>query len=74
MRRCKISVTARSTRPRPSRWRWAVTPGRIWVVAHKTVAVAAGLDAAYCMAVCPAGEDVLGPYLEDPRAFMDTVL
>lgn len=30
--------------------------------------------AAYCMAVCPAGEDVLSPYLEDRRAFMDTVL
>ncbi|CRK61401.1 Iron-sulfur cluster-binding protein [Alloactinosynnema sp. L-07] len=30
--------------------------------------------AAYCMAVCPAGEDVLGPYLDDRKAFMDTVL
>jgi ferredoxin len=30
--------------------------------------------AAYCLAVCPAGEDVLAPYLDDRRAFMDTVL
>ena len=30
--------------------------------------------AAYCLAVCPAGEDVLPPYLDDRRAFMDTVL
>jgi Fe-S-cluster-containing hydrogenase component 2 len=30
--------------------------------------------AAYCMAVCPAGEDVLGPYLDDRREFLDTVL
>jgi hypothetical protein len=30
--------------------------------------------AAYCMAVCPAGEDVLGPYLDDRKAFMNTVL
>ncbi|WP_380284022.1 4Fe-4S binding protein [Kitasatospora purpeofusca] len=30
--------------------------------------------AAYCLAVCPAGEDVLGPYLDDRRQFMDTVL
>jgi epoxyqueuosine reductase len=30
--------------------------------------------AAYCMAVCPAGEDVLGPYLDDRKEFMDTVL
>ncbi|MFJ8002657.1 4Fe-4S binding protein [Streptomyces sp. NPDC096310] len=28
----------------------------------------------YCLAVCPGGEDVLGPYLEDRKAFMDTVL
>ncbi|HVV23400.1 MAG TPA: (4Fe-4S)-binding protein [Pseudonocardiaceae bacterium] len=30
--------------------------------------------AAYCMAVCPAGEDVLGPYLDDRSAFLRTVL
>lgn len=30
--------------------------------------------AAYCMAVCPAGEDVLGPYLTDRSDFMKTVL
>ncbi|OLR95134.1 4Fe-4S binding protein [Actinokineospora bangkokensis] len=30
--------------------------------------------AAYCMAVCPAGEDVIGPYLDDRKAFLDTVL
>jgi Fe-S-cluster-containing hydrogenase component 2 len=30
--------------------------------------------AAYCMAVCPAGEDVLGPYLEDRGNFLATVL
>ncbi|MEU7558328.1 4Fe-4S binding protein [Streptomyces eurythermus] len=28
----------------------------------------------YCVAVCPAGEDVLGPYLDDRKGFMDTVL
>ncbi|MER6126859.1 hypothetical protein ABT173_30555 [Streptomyces sp. NPDC001795] len=28
----------------------------------------------YCVAVCPAGEDVLGPYLDDRKTFMDTVL
>jgi Fe-S-cluster-containing hydrogenase component 2 len=30
--------------------------------------------AAYCMAVCPAGEDVLRPYLEDRGNFLATVL
>jgi Fe-S-cluster-containing hydrogenase component 2 len=30
--------------------------------------------AAYCLAVCPAGEDVIEPYLDDRKAFMDRVL
>ncbi|HVW40936.1 MAG TPA: 4Fe-4S binding protein [Amycolatopsis sp.] len=34
----------------------------------------ANYKAAYCMAVCPAGEDVLEPYLEDRKRFMDLVL
>jgi ferredoxin len=33
-----------------------------------------GYKSGYCLAVCPAGEDVLGPYLDDRRTFMDTVL
>ncbi len=28
----------------------------------------------YCLAVCPAGEDVIGPFLTDKRAFLDTVV
>jgi len=27
---------------------------------------------AYCMAVCPAGDDVIGPYLQDRKAYVDT--
>ncbi|MGP4015968.1 4Fe-4S binding protein [Saccharopolyspora sp. 5N708] len=34
----------------------------------------ANYKAAYCMAVCPAGEDVLEPYLEDRKQFMNQVL
>jgi Fe-S-cluster-containing hydrogenase component 2 len=34
----------------------------------------ANYKAAYCLAVCPAGEDVLEPYLEDRKGFMDLVL
>ncbi|WP_458317068.1 epoxyqueuosine reductase [Mycolicibacterium brisbanense] len=34
----------------------------------------ANYKAAYCLAVCPAGEDVIEPYLDDRKAFMDTVL
>src|ERR1700744_6524408 len=30
--------------------------------------------AAYCLAVCPAGEDVIEPYLDDRKGFMDLVL
>src|SRR5690242_12821984 len=30
--------------------------------------------AAYCMAVCPAGEDVIGPFLEDRKAFLADVV
>ncbi len=33
-----------------------------------------GYKSGYCVAVCPAGEDVLGPYLDDRKSFMDTVL
>ena len=33
-----------------------------------------GYKSGYCLAVCPGGEDVLGPYLEDRKTFMDTVL
>ena len=29
---------------------------------------------AYCMAVCPAGEDVIGPFLTDRRGYYDRVL
>lgn len=34
----------------------------------------ANYKAAYCLAVCPAGEDVIEPYLDDRRGFMDLVL
>ena len=30
--------------------------------------------AAYCMAVCPAGDDVIGPYLDDRKGFLKTVV
>ncbi|MBP5942013.1 4Fe-4S binding protein [Streptomyces acidiscabies] len=33
-----------------------------------------GYKSGYCLAVCPGGEDVLGPYLDDRKNFMDTVL
>ena len=30
--------------------------------------------AAYCMAVCPAGDDVIGPFLDDRKGFLKTVV
>lgn len=34
----------------------------------------ANYKAAYCLAVCPAGEDVIEPYLDDRRGFVKLVL
>lgn len=34
----------------------------------------ANYKAAYCMAVCPAGEDVIGPFLTDRKAFLQDVV
>ncbi len=34
----------------------------------------ANYKAAYCLAVCPAGEEVIEPYLDNRKAFMDLVL
>ena len=31
-------------------------------------------NAAYCLAVCPAGEDVIGPYRADKRAHLKTIV
>lgn len=33
-----------------------------------------GYKAAYCISVCPAGEDVIGPFLKDRRAFREQVV
>jgi ferredoxin len=40
----------------------------------QSLAFGPNYKAAYCVAVCPAGEDVLGPYLDDRRAHLDTVV
>jgi ferredoxin-NADP reductase/ferredoxin len=34
----------------------------------------ANYKSAYCLAVCPAGEDVIGPYLNDPQSHLATVV
>ena len=40
----------------------------------QSLAFGPNYKAAYCLAVCPAGEDVIGPFLNDRKAFLkDTV-
>ncbi len=40
----------------------------------QSLSFGANYKAAYCMAVCPAGEDVVEPYLESKKAWKDGVL
>jgi ferredoxin len=40
----------------------------------QSLAFGANYKAAYCLAVCPAGEDVIGPYLASKKAFADDVM
>lgn len=40
----------------------------------QSLSFGANYKAAYCMAVCPAGDDVIGPYLDDKSGFRDSIL
>ena len=40
----------------------------------QSLSFGANYKSAYCMAVCPAGEDVIGPYLIDRKAHLNEVL
>jgi len=40
----------------------------------QSLSFGANYKAAYCLAVCPAGEDVIGPYLTDKRGFLRDVV
>jgi ferredoxin len=40
----------------------------------QSLAFGANYKAAYCMAVCPAGDDVIGPYLASKKNFADDVM
>ncbi len=40
----------------------------------QSLSVGANYKAAYCVAVCPAGEDVIGPFLRDRSAFLAEVV
>ena len=54
-------------------YRAKVTPAEsasMW----QSLSFGANYKAAYCMAVCPAGEDVIGPFLADRKLFLDEVV
>jgi NAD-dependent dihydropyrimidine dehydrogenase PreA subunit/putative sterol carrier protein len=40
----------------------------------QSLSFGANYKAAYCMAVCPAGEDVIGPFLTDRKGFLQEVV
>jgi ferredoxin len=40
----------------------------------QSLSFGANYKAAYCMAVCPAGEDVIAPYLMDRKKFLDQIV
>ena len=40
----------------------------------QSLSFGANYKAAYCLAVCPAGEDVIGPFLTDHKGFPDSVV
>jgi ferredoxin len=40
----------------------------------QSLSFGANYKAAYCMAACPAGDDVIGPFLSDRKAFLDEVV
>lgn len=40
----------------------------------QSLSFGANYKAAYCLAVCPAGEEVIQPYLESKKAFLDEVV
>lgn len=40
----------------------------------QSLSYGANYKAAYCMAVCPAGEDVIGPFLENRKMYLEDVV
>lgn len=40
----------------------------------QSLSFGANYKAAYCLSVCPAGDDVIGPFLENRPAFLDSIV
>jgi epoxyqueuosine reductase QueG len=63
-------VAASSTR---TEYRQKVTPSEsasLW----QSLAFGPNYKAAYCLSVCPAGEEVIGPYLDNKREHLDQIV
>ena len=54
-------------------YRQKVSPAET-VSMWQSLSFGANYKAAYCMAVCPAGEDVIGPFLDNRKQFLDDVV
>ncbi|HET7213180.1 MAG TPA: SCP2 sterol-binding domain-containing protein [Terriglobia bacterium] len=54
-------------------YRQKVSPAET-VSMWQSLSFGANYKAAYCMAVCPAGEDVIGPFLDNRKQFLEDVV
>lgn len=55
------------------KYRQKVSPAET-VSMWQSLSFGANYKAAYCMAVCPAGEDVIGPFLNNRKQFLEDVV
>jgi ferredoxin-NADP reductase/Fe-S-cluster-containing hydrogenase component 2 len=54
-------------------YRGRISDSETWSM-WQSLSHGANYKSAYCMAVCPAGEDVIGPYLQDKQRHMQEVV
>jgi NAD-dependent dihydropyrimidine dehydrogenase PreA subunit len=54
-------------------YRQSVSPSET-VSMWQSLSFGANYKAAYCMSVCPAGEDVIGPYLAERKSYVEAVV
>jgi len=57
-----------------ARWITAKVSGAETVSMWQSLSFGANYKAAYCLSVCPAGEDVIGPFLTDRKQFLKDVV
>jgi hypothetical protein len=70
MNRDNVRSTARSVANQEFHRSGEIMNASMW----QSLSFKANYKAAYCLAVCPAGEEVIEPYFDDRKGFMDLVL